>query len=287
MKANTASRLLSLGLAVSLACPAGAATYLWTGTTSTNTGLDSNWSGNLKPPGTIGSQINSPAADTVVFDSTTWTRAPETLYTRTNAAWGSIELKNGTIGYANDGNNQGNYSFSGTNTLVAGDGIGAASTATINFNVMNWNQGGTTGTKTYVINSDGRLVSNRGGLHTWSNGANYDTVMRLLGGSVSINGAFTESHLTGDAGDYVSFETIGSLFTFNKGIAGQFDDATDVTSAFGDSFRLGGSLNSGNAALQLTDNTTSWTISAIAAVPEPSAALLGGLGMLALLLRRR
>jgi hypothetical protein len=160
--------------------------------------------------------------------------------------------------------------------------------AIANFNLTNWNQGGTTGTKTYVINADGTLASARGGVHNWSNGATYDTVMRVIGGTVSITGELQESQVTGDADDYVSFEAIGSTFTFTIGTAdGRFNDASDVTNAFGDSFRLGGALNSGNAALQLTDGGASWTVTAVAVVPEPASFALLSAGGLLLGFRRR
>ena len=259
--------------------------YNWTGATDNNLNNDGNWAGGSQPTGIGNDQPSTPAIDdSLVFDSATWTRKPRRLYTRTNRKWGSIVLKNGTIDWANDGNNQGNYSWGGTTTLVVGDGDATAAEA--QFNVTNWNQGGTTGTKTYVIDSDGTLSSGRGGTHNWSNGANYDTVMQLLGGAVNINGQFNESDITGDAGDYVSFEALGSTFTFNKGdAAGKFDDASDVTNAFGDSFKLGGSLNSGNAALELTDGGTKWTITAV--VPEPATLAVAAVGLLGLRRRRR
>ena len=234
------------------------------------------------PTGIGADQPSTPSInDVILFDSNTWTRAPRTLYSRTSNKWGSIGISNGTVTYKNDGNNQGNYSWGGTTTMVIGDGDGTS--AVMNFNVTNWNHGGTTGTKTYLIYSDGTLASARGGTHNWSNGASYDTVMRILGGAVDITGQLQESQLTADAGDYVIFEEFGGTFTFTKGsVVGNFDDATDITNAFGDSFRLGGSATSGS--LQLIDNGTSWTVTAI---PEPGALTLASLGPIGIALYRR
>ena len=58
-----------------------------------------------------------------------------------------------------------------------------------------------------------------------------------------------------------------------------------ITNAYGDSFRLGGALNNGNANLQLTDNGSTWTIEAV--VPEPGSLALLGLGGLLVGARRR
>ena len=252
---------LVIALFVFTAGSAQSATWNWTGATSNSLNVDTNWAEGTMPTGIGTDQPSTPAiGDTLVFDGSTWTRAPRTLYSRTNRKWGSIEIPNGTVTWKNDGNNQGNYSWGGTTTMVVGDGDATAAVA--NFNVMNWNQGGTTGTKTYVVNSDGTLASARGGTHNWSNGATYDTVMQLLGGAVNITGQLQESQITADAGDYVTFDAAGSTFKFTKGTAaGRFDDDTDVTGAFGDSFRLGGSLNTDGLFI-LSDDGTNWTISA-------------------------
>lgn len=269
-----------------------AATYQWTGAVSNSLNVAGNWLvGGTVPaaaPTTVSDQPATPSiSDIIVFDSATWTRSPTTLYTRTNNRWGSIELKNGTVTYKNDANNQGNYSWGGTNTFVVGDGDATA--ATLNLNILNWNagDGGVAGAKTYVVNSDGTLASARTGTNIWSSSLSLNTVMRLIGGTATLTGSLREVGLTDDVSSYISFEQLNSSFTFAKGAAGSFDEATDVTAAFGDSFRLGGSLNSGNAALALADGGTTWTITAIAAIPEPSAAMLFSVCLLAGLSRRR
>lgn len=274
--------LTPLVLLVLFVGTAKAADYLWTGATNSNLDVDTNWAGGSRPAGIGTDQPSTPTInDTIVFDSATWTRPPRRLYTRTNRKWGSIVLNNGTISWANDGNNQGNYSWGGTDTLVVGDNDATAAVA--NFNVTNWNQGGTTGTKTYVVNSDGTLASGRGGVHNWSNGGGYDTVMQLLGGTVDINGQLQESQISGDAGDYVSFEALGSTFTFNQGTAaGRFDELSDVTAQFGDSFRLGGTLPSDpRKGLEATESGGRYTISIGAATNEwqgPSGGSWGTVG---------
>lgn len=262
-----------------------AAIFTWVGGTSPTGDLnvDGNWQGGTQPAGIGNDQPSTPAiSDSLVFDSNIWNNAPRTLYTRNSRKWGSIVVNNGTVTWQNDANNQGNSSWGGTTTLVVGDGDTTAAEAA--FNVVNWNQGGTDGTKTYVINSDGTLSSARGGTHTWSNGASYDTVMEINGGAVDITGELVESQLVGDAGDYVSFNEIDSTFTFAKGSsAGQFQTATDVTNAYGTAFVVGGSISS-FGTLELTDNGSTWTITA---VPEPASLMLLGAGSLFVMMRRR
>jgi hypothetical protein len=239
-------------------------TYLWTGDIGTDLSVAGNWSvGGSSPASAPTALNNAPETPTIddrlVFDSNFWTRSPPELYTRTTAMWGSIIVKNGTVNYKNDGNNQGNYSWGGTDTFIVGDDDATA--ATLNLNVVNWNQGGTTGTKTYVIYSDGRLISNRGGTHNWSNGATYDTVMRVIGGQVIIDGELKESDFV-DPDDYVVFETEGSTFTFNKGsVAGQFQALADVESHMGNtmSFRP-----ARGHEISVVDNGSTFTITATA-----------------------
>ena len=299
MKLHTKTLLTALTALTASAMLAGSAsaatTYIWTGAVDGDLDDASNWTygvggleaGSPATPIQGNNQVDTDARDEDIIRFEGSYTTPENIYTRTNNTWGSIEVLDGTVNWQNDGNNQGNYSFSdalsGTPTMVVGDGDATAAVA--NVNIDRWNQGGSGGNMTYVIDSDGTLASAKGGTHTWSNGGN-GTVMRILGGAVNINGAFTEADLVGDANDYVAFEALGSTFTFGKGGDGSFNDAADVTGDFGTTFRLAGSLNPGNAALELTDNGSSWTVTAVV-VPEPSSLALLGLGGLLIARRRR
>lgn len=297
MKLQNKTLLAALAASAMMAGAASAGTvWTWTGATSNNLNVTTNWleDGGVASsfPAANSNQIDTPSDTTsvIIFDSNTWSTGPRNIYTRTGTDWGVIRVLNGTVNWQNDGNNSGNYSYSDATssspTLEVGDGDTTAAVA--NINITQWNE--SDGDKTYVIYSDGTLASARGGNHDWSNGGN-DTVMRILGGAVNINGAFEEADLLSDANDYVSFEAIGSTFTFNKGAAGWFDGSTDVTSGFstngGGAFVLGGTLNIGNADLELTDNGGSWTITAVQIVPEPGSLALLAMGGLMVARRRR
>lgn len=286
-----------LTILVLMTVHADAAIYTWIANGNNNLNVEANWSlsglgAGTDPatPSASADQIHTNSADDeVVFNSSLYVTTPRNIYTRTGNRWGVIRVLNGTINWQNDSNSQGNYGYSdaasGTPTVVVGDGDGTAAVA--NMNLQNWNHGGGAGTKTYVINSDGTLASARNADYNWSNGTGQDTVMRLIGGTVNFTGRIKENTILSDSGDYVVFEDFGSTFTFAQGASdGLFNDSTDVTDAFGDSFRLGGSLNSGNAALQLTDGGTTWTIDVIA-IPEAEAVILCLLSSCLLLRRRR
>jgi hypothetical protein len=93
------------------------------------------------------------------------------------------------------------------------------------------------------------------------------------------------NHLTNAANNYISFNALGSTFTADFG--GQLPDISTIEAQLGNSFRFGGSLiGDPNVFLDTTDNGNG-TFSIIAAIPEPSTALLSAFGILALLRRRR
>lgn len=172
--------------------------------------------------------------------------------------------------------------------MVVGNGGSTSATLKLGLRELNAASAGgsSSNTKTYVVKSDGILVNGQTGSGTikWSNGTALDTVFRLVGGTAIMNDRIDELPLLGDAGDFVSFEAVGSTFTFDKGgVEGYFNDASDVTGAFGDSFRVDGAL-SGNGSLNLTDDGSAWTITA---VPEPSSLAFLGLGTLLFARRRR
>lgn len=308
-KLNTPKYVSALSAVTATAMLVGsadAAIYTWSSSNPAGPGQNNqinnaaNWSVSGPDAGTdpatpsaSGNQIDTNSADDeVIFNASLGgNRQPASIYTRTSTNWGVIRVQDGDILWRNDGNSQGNYSYSdalsGTPTMIVGDGIGAANSAIARFNLQNWNQGG--GDKTYVIYADGTLASARTGNYNYSNGVN-DTVMRIIGGTVDFTGNLDELDLLSDANDYFTFEDFDSTLTFGKGAAGWFDEASDVTSGFstnsGGAFLLAGSLNAGNAEFQLTDNGSSWTIG-VNAIPEPSTTALFGLGGLLLLRRRR
>lgn len=289
---KTTLTLIAVIATAAFVSSAQAAVFLWTGAVSNSLNNTANWledggAASVFPADSNDQPATPSASDSIVFDSTSWTQGPRTLYTRTGNDWGVIRVINGTVTWKNDSNNQGNYSWSdattGTPTMEVGDGDATAAVA--NLNINQWNEAD--GDKTYVIYADGTLASDRGGNHDWSNGGN-DTVMRIIGGAVNINGAFEEADLLADANDYVTFEALGSTFTFNKGAAGWFDNASDVTGGFGDAFRLAGALNSSNAELLLTDNGSTWTVTVQEVViPEPASLAMGLFGLTLIAGRRR
>jgi MYXO-CTERM domain-containing protein len=289
---KTTLTLVAVFASAAFVSSAQAAVFLWTGAVSNSLNNTANWledggAASVFPADSNDQPATPSASDSIVFDSTTWNRGPRTLYTRSGNQWGVIRVVNGTVTWKNDGNNQGNHSWSdattGTPTMEVGDGDATAAVA--NLNVVDWNDAN--GDKTYVVYSDGTLASARGGNQNWSSGGN-DTVMRLIGGAFVTNGALDEADLLTDANDYVTFEAIGSTFTFNKGGAGWFKDASDVTSGFGDAFRLAGGLNSSNAELLLIDNGASWTVTVQeVVVPEPASLAAGLVGLTLIAGRRR
>lgn len=304
MKTYTKTLLAAITTCTAVATgTASAAVFTWTGAVSNSIGDGANWIGGVAP--NSNNQVLTPnAGDIWRFDSNTIT-TPQNLYIFRNNLWGGIEVLDGTVNAQGDNNSFENKSYSGTDLVVVGDGDGDAAIFNLLLRRLNaGNGGGTTGAKTYIVNSDGTLLNGQalryGAGHTpvdWSSGASTDTVMRLIGGASIINVALNETNFVDDADDYVSFEAIGSTFTFVKGGSdGLFNDLADVQAAIDNSsFRLGGALNSGNAQLDIstvslnTVGTTfedAWQISAVL-VPEPGSLALLGLGGVLVASRRR
>ncbi|MFK7789804.1 MAG: hypothetical protein AB8C95_09980, partial [Phycisphaeraceae bacterium] len=236
---KTRTKTLLTAVVASTAIIAGSAdaatTYVWTGAGAPNENVNNaaNWLVNgvvpAAAPSDNGGQPATPGIDDVLlFDSlsATWVAPPRVarkLFSNTpDRPWGSIVVNNGTIDFKGDSNSFRNRSWSGTNTVVVGDGD--ANAAVLNLFLYELNAGTSTiggspspnDTKTYVVNSDGTLVNGQLGSSgnstdlTWSNNATLDTVMRLLGGTSIIDVAIDEASILDDAGDYVSFEALGS-----------------------------------------------------------------------------
>ena len=269
--------LTAAALAVGVAGSASAATYTWTGAGVDANDLDAadNWTGGLVPasgnklgtgPSTVGG-----ASDLISFDSETATALPtgniEAVRISSNGTqFPSFELLNGTLNF----NRAEVWSHPGT-TITIGDGD-LSTAAQINF-IATINLARLSSGTTYAINADGTLQINAN--FTFSSTTN--TVVNLLGGSVNSDGAVL-SGLTNQATNFVSFQSADSTFTAEFG--GQFADITDVTAQLGDSFK--DTTGNGLAAVDNLDG--SFTVSV---VPEPGAPLLGALGVLLLLRRRR
>ncbi len=290
MKSSRNRNTFGLSIAaVALACVVmtsgtaqAAMIYSWTGATSTALNVADNWLvGGAVPASAPSGSPNgfdaTPAPDdTLLFDSEdlNWVRnAPSGIYMYA-AHDGSLDFANGSYTFKGDRNsfrNRATVTDGITMTVGDGDGTTAASLST---GLSMLNAGGTA-TKTYVVNSDGTLrfgnnTKNNPGYAIWSGTSSagstgYDTVIQIIGGTV-ISGMIYETPLTGDTGDYASFEAIGSTLTFDKGAAGvSFGSLADVTAQFGDSFRLGGALSSASAELQATydDANSTFTVTAV------------------------
>jgi len=280
-----AALALSAALAV-MAMSAGPAqaqtTYVWTGHTDNTLNTADNWLvGGVVPASAPAGSNNgfdgTPADDdTLLFDNedTNWVRNPISGLYVYSAHDGSLDFANGSYTFKADRNSYRNRAdvTSGI-TMTVGDGDGTTA-ASVSSGLSMLNAGGTA-TKTYVVHSDGTLIignnrQNNAGYTIWSGGNSagsdsLDTVIQIIGGTV-ISGKIYETPLTGDAGDYASFEALGSTLTFDMGTEGvSFGSLSDVTDQFGGSFRLGGALSSANAELQATydDANSTFTVTAV------------------------
>lgn len=268
----------ALGLAL-LSVPAHAATiYNWTGGAGSGSNWydTGNWDGGVAP-GASGDRMQvTDAGDLAVFDSETAVGGYITPFafnmlrsTSSGPYPPSISILNGTL----------NWGFSANqaigSTFTVGDGD-LGTMATLNLDNTIYLNHGTSSSKSYVVNADGTLALGADVLN-WSSGGGLTTVARLVGGTMNISGA-VNGNLTNVAGNYVNFEAPGSTFTASYG--GQFADLTAVSGQIGDSFKD----TTGFGLAAIDNGGTTFTVSV---VPEPSAALLGALGLLALLRRRR
>jgi hypothetical protein len=262
-----------------------AATFIWTGAdgaTDATWENPLNWDGGTVPNGVAGQLSTSSASDVVIFDSETVSFMPSNFILTRNSFTGSfknpqIQVLNGTVNFSNNLNWGWN-----TETFIVGDGdMTTLAVANTGFTELNRDPNGL---KTYTVNADGTLIF-RNNVTAFTNDGNQKQArVNLFGGTVRFDGTIN-NHLTNAANNYISFNALGSTFTADFG--GQLPDISTIEAQLGNSFRFGGSLiGDPNVFLDTTDNGNG-TFSIIAAIPEPSTALLSAFGILALLRRRR
>jgi len=211
-----------------------AATYTWTG--GEGAGSDwyhvNNWAGGSVPESSNQLRTTN-AADVVIFDSETVTYMPsDTIY---YGKAPQIQILNGTVNFSSTEN----WGWSGIDVVTVGDGnMTTLASASLQFFNLNRDPNGT---KTYVVRSDGTL-SFTGTIFKWSDAGAKLAVIRIIGGTVVVNGYIQESYLTDYANNYVSFEAAGSSLTADFGSSGQFQTLADVQANMGTglSFRPGG-----------------------------------------------
>lgn len=175
-----------------------------------------------------------------------------------------------------------------TSDLTGGFGIGGA------------------GSPVYAMNGTTAIARNNADIwNGWSNPFDSDSTVRLAAGSTNLNSAgvevvasqnvfyspFLDQYGLGDSANIHGRDVMTGFNGLNGGHVNALGDTTDITNHS----RGNSNANStGRITNRFTDaNTATTSIYAISEVftvtliPEPSSALLGGIGLLALLRRRR
>jgi autotransporter-associated beta strand protein len=236
------------------------ATLLYTGgAQTTNRTIQIHNSGNT---GTGGARIINDGTGALTFDAIIFNNA----YTNANVVNRAL-----TLGGTNDGSITGiiqNTSATNTNSVVKeGDAtwtLGGVNTYTGNTTVS-------AGTLTLASNSSTQFAIGASGVNN-----------AVLGtGTVNLNGTFffDLANAGTNDGDFWNIVSVGTLTE-------SYGSLFDVDSTFG-------SFTDNAGVWSLVDGNNTWTFTegtgvlGLAVIPEPSAALLGGLGLLALLRRRR
>lgn len=291
IKSGIPSLLASLaGVALTIGS-AGAATLTWTGGLGTGSNWydAGNWAGGIVPAvyesgSTVHYLATTSSSDIIVFNSTTainnylptnYINASTGGILNDGARLPQLQVLNGTIKLLGGGNT--GFTGIGITSIAVGDGD-MTNLAVVDTGLSDLNSG-PDGLKTYIVNADGTLIF-RGKIANWSYGADNDAQIQLNGGTALFNNIIV-SDLTNDADDFVSFNTAGSTLTAKFG--GTFVDLASVNAQIGGS---GSFVSPNGLTLDAKDNSNG-TFTVTALVPEPSAVLLGSLGFLALLRRRR
>ena len=285
---KTSLKSLFVGIFLS-AMPAHAVVYTWSGLAADGDWANAgNWDGNGVPVdfqgGSAGLEFETSTSDRIVINSSLAnspaTNVPALYALNGTSATPAIDVLNGSVTFDISSSISGEVVLVGAYTSTIGDGNAGNGTATLTYNTNSWFHR-TGGTMATTINSDGALVFND---PTFSLSYNTDRIYEatLAGGSITILGEVTDI-LRNDPGvgsNWFDFTQAGASFTADFG--GDLADLATVNGYIGAAnlFRSSTALT-----LQATDNMDgSFTVTTI---PEPSAALLGGMGVLLLLRRRR
>lgn len=148
------------------------------------------------------------------------------------------------------------------------------------------------------INGGGTVNITRTGIFNLRLGQNGGTPAVSEAGLIVISGGsalrMSEGAMQEQAGSLITLNGLGSSFTASGALTGTVWDPTNLRFTGTQTSTTTGVLNNGSidfafsgtgvTGISAVNNSGLWTMTAI---PEPSSALIGGLGMLALLRRRR
>jgi hypothetical protein len=279
------------GLTLSASMSHAATVYTWTGSVNGDWANAANWDANGVPvddsevAGSLGFQT---ATDRIVIDVIANGSSPTsnipTLRHQHNAPGGAaftptVDVINGSVVFAtNNSNSSSGITISGNTTTIIGDGDVNNGLASLTYTTSNeFRRDG--GNMAITVNADGSLNFTNNSIVSFST----TTLLHvtLAGGAVNYAGTVDLLRNSTNAGNsWFDFTAEGSTFTASFGA--DFADLDTVGDYIGSGLTF---RSSTDLALGAQDNGNgTFTVSVI---PEPTTALLGGLGFLALLRRRR
>ncbi len=277
------------GLTLSASMSHAATVYTWTGSVDGDWANTANWDANGVPvddsgiAGRLGFQT---ATDRIVINATNSSPTSNipTLHHQHNTSGGAaftptVDVINGSVVFAtNNSNSTSGTTISGNTTTTIGDGDVNNGLASLTYTTLNeFRRGG--GIMAITVNADGSLNFSNNSTVSFNTGTRLHVT--LAGGAVNYGGTVDLLRNSTDPGNsWFDFTVDGSTFTASFGA--DFADLDTVGGYIGSGLTF---RSSTDLALGAQDNGNgTFTVSVI---PEPTTALLGGLGLLTLLRRRR